>query len=383
MNPILVINSGSSSLKFGLFVEREGDEEPLLSGGAEGIGGDQGSLKIVAGDGREIHEERRPFASQKEALTHITEKLGPKPVAVGHRVVHGGPKLVSHQRITPAVLQTLEDDVHFAPLHIPASLELIGHTQDLFPGLPEFACFDTAFHRTLPESAYRYPLPKRFYEQGVRRYGFHGLSYESIVHRLGDELPPRAVAAHLGSGSSLTALRNGQSINTSMGLTPTGGIPMGTRPGDLDPGIMLYLMRTGMSIDDLEQMLNRQSGLAALSGGTSDMRALEAAASRGDSSAQLAIEVFVQSIARTIAAYAVDLGGLEMLIFTGGIGEHSTNTRSTVCGKLTLLGIELGPKANANGETSVAGTACSCQVRVLPAEEEKQIARHCRRLLAD
>ena len=386
MIPILVINSGSSSLKFGLFVERAGDEQPLLSGSAQGIGGHEGRIEILDKDRRTLHEEEGLFASQKEALTHITEKLATlakqPPQAIGHRVVHGGPKLVIHQRITPEVLETLEADVHFAPLHIPALLALIRHTQELFPGLPEFACFDTAFHQTLPESAYRYALPERFYEQGVRRYGFHGLSYESIVHRLGGELPSRAVAAHLGSGSSVTALRDGKSNDTSMGLTPTGGIPMGTRPGDLDPGVVLYLMRTaGISIDELEQLLNRQSGMAALSGGSSDMRELEAAIAHGDAKAQLAIEIFCQSIARTAAAYAVILGGLDMLIFTGGIGEHSVHTRALVCEKLALLGVELDQRANENASLSISSATSRCRVSIIPAEEERQIARHCRKLL--
>src|SRR5215471_11596844 len=224
MKPILVINSGSSSLKFGLFVEKNGDEQPVFRGMADAIGSDHGKLEIFDARGNSVFKEERRLDSQKNALTKITSQLSAlkaeKPTAVGHRIVHGGPHLVIHQRITDEVLSALQKAVHFAPLHIPPAVELVRHTEKLFPQVPQFACFDTAFHQTMPEAAYRFAIPEEYVTQGVRRYGFHGLSYASIVHALGKGLPSKVVVAHLGNGASLTAIANGKSVDTSMGLTP-------------------------------------------------------------------------------------------------------------------------------------------------------------------
>jgi acetate kinase len=303
---------------------------------------------------------------------------------VGHRVVHGGPRLLQHQRITPAVLDELQRCVHFAPLHIAGSLELIRATERAFAGVPQFACFDTAFHSTLPELASRLPLPQALADEGIRRYGFHGLSYESIVAELGDALPSRAVVAHLGGGSSLAALKDGHSVDTSMGLTPTGGIPMSTRSGDLDPGVLLYLMRVkDMGADALETMLNHASGMVAVSGGVSDMRELLAASDVGDAKAKLAVEMFCVAIAKQVAAYAVVLGGLEMLVFAGGIGEHSSAVRKSVCERLALLGVYVDAEANTAGAGVISAKASTAIVRVVKSEEDLQIARHCRRLMAE
>ena len=385
MKPVLVINSGSSSLKFGLFLEHSGDEQPTLSGRAEGIGKKVGRLAITDTNGATLYEEDRNFPSQSDALACIASQLEkrnqPAPVAIGHRMVHGGPHLVEHRRITPDVLKTLEQSIHFAPLHIPQALELVRHTETLYPALPQFACFDTAFHQTLPESASRFPISEKFFLEGVRRYGFHGLSYESIVHRLGEQLPQRTVVAHLGSGSSLVALKNGRSVDTSMGLTPTGGIPMGTRTGDLDPGLLFFLMRSEkLNADALEALLNHEAGLTAL-GGTNDMRELEFAAARADHNAQVAIEIFCRSIAKTVAAYATVLGGLDLLVFTGGIGEHSQKVRAQVCAMLGILGIEIDATRNATCGPVIAAPGSKCSVRVMPSEEEIQIARHVRQFL--
>ena len=266
--PILAVNSGSSTLKFGLFAADGGEERTLVKGGADGIGKDSGKLEILDGSGKSLFSKKRNSPHRKKRCAHVTDSLKslgfPPPAAVGHRIVHGGPKLRDHTRITPDVLVTLEASVHFAPVHIPTSVELIRHAEEIYPDLPQFACFDTAFHKTLPEKAYHYPLPARYLEQGVQRYGFHGLSYASIVHQLGAELKPRTVVAHLGNGASLAAIRDGKSVDTSMGLTPTGGIPMSTRTGDLDPGVLLYIRRTeGLSGDALENLLNHESGLKA------------------------------------------------------------------------------------------------------------------------
>ena len=339
---ILVINSGSSSLKFSLYAEQGGQEQLVFDGLADAIGKSSGALELKGTDGRTLRAENRTFATQSDALDHAVKwlrELAPgQPRAIGHRVVHGGPGLVSHQRITPSVIEELRNCLHFAPIHISVALQLIEESGRLYPNISQFACFDTAFHRNLPEVAAHYAVPQELFDQGIRRYGFHGLSYESIVSQLGENLPGRAVFAHLGSGASLAAVKDGQSVDTTMGLTPTGGIPMATRTGDLDPGLLLYLLRVKrMNADSLEQLLNHNSGLLALSGGKGDMRDLENAAAGGDRAAQLAIEVFCTSIRKGIAAYAAVLGGLDLLVFSGGIGEHSARIRNGVCNGLDFL----------------------------------------------
>ncbi|QNI32311.1 acetate/propionate family kinase [Alloacidobacterium dinghuense] len=385
MKPILVINSGSSSLKFGLFVDQGGDEHLVVRGNADAIGSDRSTLEIFDEQGNQIFKETRCLDSQKEALNSISEqsaalKLEP-PIAVGHRVVHGGPHLVTHQRITAEVLATLQRAVHFAPVHIPAAVEIIRHVERVFPQLPQFACFDTAFHQTMPEAVYRYPIPEKYFAAGVRRFGFHGLSYASIVHDLGKDLPSKVVIAHLGNGASLAAIADGKSVDTSMGLTPTGGIPMSTRAGDLDPGVPLFLIRNQkLDTDALETLLNHNSGLKAL-GGTNDMRELQKASDSGDSKAALAIEIFCRSIAKTIASFAAVLGGLDLLVFAGGIGEHSSTVRASVCDRLGFLGIALDAARNNASSAVISADSSKVRVRVMSTEEEKQIARYCRVLL--
>jgi len=366
--PILVINSGSSSLKFGIYRLGATDEEPLLTGSAEGIGRGNGTLQIRSFDGTSLIQRNQIHESQDDALralaAAIREHADTTPVAVGHRVVHGGPKLCRHQIITPQVLDQLRLAIHFAPLHIPQALSLIATAQSIFPSAAQFACFDDAFHQTIPEVASHFALPHRYYDAGIRRYGFHGISYESLVHHFGAKLPTRAIFAHLGNGSSLCALRNGISIDTTMGLTPTGGIPMGTRSGDLDPGVILYLLRNDkLDWDRLEYLLNHQSGLFALSSGESDVKTLEERARSNDPKARLALDVFAVSVRKTIGAYMALLGGVDLLVFTGGIGEHSNHIRSAATDGLELLG--LTPD----------------KIQIVPTEEEQQIARHCREML--
>ena len=385
MSAILAINSGSSTLKFGLFATDGADERALARGGADGIGKPAAKLEIASADGVSLHSEQTPIDSQQTALTRITEtlkRLGfPEPAAIGHRIVHGGPRLRDHIRITPDVIAALEASVHFAPVHIPTSLELIHHVSKHYPNLPQFACFDTAFHKTLPEKAYHYPLPDKYLKEGVQRYGFHGLSYASIVHQLGPDLKPHTVVAHLGNGASLAAIRDGKSIDTSMGLTPTGGIPMSTRTGDLDPGVLLYIRRTeGLSGDELEDLLNHQSGLLAL-GGSNDMRELQKAAASGNKDAALAIDIFCTAVAKTVAAFAVSLGSLDMLVFAGGIGEHSADVRAGVCERLALLGVEIDSVRNAASEPLLSTGSSRIIVRIVPAQEEIQMAREVRKRL--
>jgi acetate kinase len=365
---ILVLNSGSSSLKFGIYRPGATDEEPLLTGSAESIGRDNGALNIRSSDGTLLVQRDRIHESQGDALGALAaamrEHIDATPVAVGHRIVHGGPKLCKHQIITPQVLGHLRAAIHFAPLHIPQALSLIAAAESIFPSAAQFACFDDAFHQTIPEVASHFPLPHRFFDAGIRRYGFHGISYESLVHHFGAKLPRRAIFAHLGNGSSLCALRNGISIDTTMGLTPTGGIAMGTRSGDLDPGVILYLLRNEkLDCDKLEDLLNHQSGLFALSSGVSDVKTLEERARSSDPKAWLALDVFAVSVRKTIGAYMALLGGVDLLVFTGGIGEHSDRIRSAATDGLELLGLTAD------------------QIQIVPTQEELQIARHCREMM--
>jgi acetate kinase len=383
--PILVINSGSSSLKFGLYVQRDGEEQAVLDGLADGIGRDSGKLELKDAQSQILRSESVRFASEDEALSHAARWLAEiselKPVAIGHRVVHGGPHLVAHQLITPAVLGELQSCVHFAPVHIPTALRLITAAEKAYPQLPQFACFDTAFHTTIPEVGCRFALPRPLFDEGIHRYGFHGLSYESIVYQLGAELPSRTVIAHLGNGASLAAVKEGRSVDTSMGLTPTGGIPMATRSGDLDPGVLLYLLRVKkMNADSLEHMLNRESGLTGISAGKSDMRDLESALAGGDQKAQIAIEMFCTGIRKVVAAYSAVLGGLDTLVFSGGIGEHSAPVRSNVCNGLGFLGISIDDAANQANSSTLSTQGSKVGVRIVPSQEDLQIARHSRAL---
>jgi acetate kinase len=372
--PILALNSGSSSLKFGIYRPLAtgfglADEAQLLTGSADGIGRDNGSLRILSSDGAPLLQRSCIHESQGDALNTlaatIREHSEDAPVAVGHRVVHGGPNLLKHQIITPQVLDQLRSAMHFAPLHIPQALSLIESAQSIFPSAAQFACFDDAFHQTIPEVASHFPLPQRYFDNGLRRYGFHGISYESLVHHFGAQLPERAIFAHLGNGSSLCALRNGKSIDTTMGLTPTGGIPMGTRSGDLDPGVIVYLIRNEkFDADSLENLLNHRCGLFALSSGESDFKTLEELVESGDPKARLALDVFAVSVRKTIGAYIALLGGVDLLVFTGGIGEHSSHIRSAATHGLDSLG--LTPD----------------KIQIVSAQEEQQIARRCRELMS-
>ncbi|WP_174364567.1 acetate/propionate family kinase [uncultured Caballeronia sp.] len=361
---ILVLNSGSSSLKFGVYAPDSGDEKAWLTGSAKGIGRDDGSLTMRSLDGSINVQQSHVMESQHDALQRMADALHEhldQPLAgVGHRIVHGGPHLRTHALITEKVKQTLRDAVQFAPLHLPQSLALLEQAQDIFRDVPHYACLDTAFHQTMPARATHLSLPKHFAGEGVVRYGFHGLSYESIVASLGNDLPERLVVAHLGSGASLCAIHNGHSIDTTMGLTPTGGIPMATRTGDLDPGVFVYLMRTGgMDADALEQLINKESGLKGLSDSNDDMQSL---LKRTDADAELAIDIFCTAVRKTIGAYAALMGGLDRVVFTGGIGEHADAIRERICQGLEFLDV---------------------QFDFIETQEERQIARHCRTLLTE
>lgn len=362
--PVLALNAGSSSLKFGLYLVDAHANRLLVSGIAEMAGERSGAFSVKDAGGNALVCDARPTATPHEAIDRIAGMLAahgmPAPAAIGHRIVHGGPACRRHTSIDAAVMRQLEGAAVFAPLHVPPALALVRSAQECFPAIPQVACLDTAFHAGMPEIARTLPIPRALREQGIERYGFHGLSCESIVRQLGADLPPRLVIAHLGHGASVTAVANGQSIDSSMGLTPSGGVIMSTRCGDIDPGILEYLVReSGYDAAQLEALIDHQSGMLGISGLSGDMRELRAAAA-SNADARLAIAMFCQSVRKQIGALAVVLGGIDALVFTGGIGENDAATRATVCEGLELLGVGIG----------------SAAVRVMPAQEDEQIARH-------
>jgi acetate kinase len=376
---VLALNSGSSSLKFGLYRVGPSRTGMLIFGEAEGIGEAKSGFHAKDSQNSPLLSEAISIPRQRDAVVRVAKLLAdlkmPVPDAIGHRIVHGGPKLRQHCLIDGAVLQQLEAASAFAPLHTPSALSVIRFAQEHFPGLPQVACFDTTFHAEMPERACVLPLPREFQAAGIQRYGFHGLSCESIMHQLA-ETPDRVIIAHLGNGASVTAVKGGKSIDTSMGLTPTGGVIMGTRSGDLDPGVLVYLVREKkFDAAMLEQLVDHHSGLLGISGVGSDMRDLrEAASSNAD--ARLAIEMFCYSVRKQVAAMIAALGGLDLLVFTGGIGENDAEVCAAICGGLAWVGIDPGAMQNRVANDTPGDPQSRCRVDVLASQEDEQIARH-------
>jgi acetate kinase len=381
---VLTFNSGSSSLKFGLYRVGEGDPIGLVTGEIETLGDRQCRLQASDATGKELIDETSEMADAAQGVSRIgaifLAAKAPAPAAIGHRIVHGGPKLRRHCLIDDAVLATLHSAVAFAPLHMPPALSVIRYARQHFPGLPQAACFDTAFHADMPETASTLPLPAELRAQGIQRYGFHGLSCESIMRQLGSNMPDRVVIAHLGNGASITAVKAGRSIDTSMGLTPSGGIIMGTRTGDIDPGILLYLMREKhLDSAGLEKIIDHRSGLLGLSGISGDVRRLNVAKSSAPA-ARLALEMFRISVAKHIAGMIVALGGIDRLVFTGGIGENDAATRDGVVERLSYLGLEFDRRANRPDGCPRSTAKGQTAVGTLPSREDDEIARHTARL---
>jgi acetate kinase len=388
---ILTLNSGSSSLKAAVFSMGR-SERRVLSARITGIGGDRGRFRVEDGDGK-ILVDRRPshpdHGSALDAfLSWFADEVPGRGVdAVGHRIVHGGPRFRRPHRVDEAVLEALRAFVPSAPDHLPQEIRAIEAVSRAHPGLPQIACFDTGFHRDLPEAARTFPLPSELLEDACFRYGFHGLSYEYITGELARENrgrpPARAVIAHLGNGASLVAVRDGRSVDTTMGFTPLGGTVMGTRPGDLDPGVLVHLLRNrGLGTEALNDLLNHRSGLLGISGTTSDMKELldrEA----DDPRAALAVGVFCHRARKELAAMAASLGGLEVLVFTGGIGEHAPSIRERIVNGLDFMGVRIDPERNAAGASTISPEGAPVAVRVMPTDEELMIARHTAALIAD
>ena len=363
---VLALNSGSSSLKFGLYRVTDGVAEVVLDG-EEPVADDPASQQEADGPPGLLH-----------ALDRIAMQLSrphlPPPDAVGHRIVHGGSAVQRDRVVDGDVLGQLDAARAFAPLHVPRAMAVVRFAMRRFPDVPQVACLDTAFHADLDDVARRLPLPRSVMDPGLHRYGFHGLSCQSIVRHFGHDVPARLVIAHLGNGASVTAVRDGRSIDTSMGLTPTGGVMMGTRSGDLDPGILFHLMRERhLAVDALEDLVNHQAGLLGVSAYDSDMRRLRLAAAT-NSDADLAIRMFCHAVRKQIAAMVAALGGIDVLVFTGGIGEHDVATRDDVCAALGWMGVALDERRNEGGSGLVSNDRSDVVVRVCRSNEDEQIA---------
>ncbi len=413
---ILVFNSGSSSLKFSYFRMESSifDDSTKVKSPTESILNKtasaetfhlqtllNGEIEIASASVNRFYvkddlnsiviDEEIAVVNSADAALHIIRFIAgfstPSPQVIVHRVVHGGPDLRQHGFINDKILRQLQSITTFAPLHNEAALSIIGFAREKFPGLPQVVCFDTTFHRDLPDVAKILPLSKDLHAIGIQRYGFHGLSCESIVTQLGDLLPEKLIIAHLGSGSSITAVKNGQSVDTSMGLTPSGGIMMGTRSGDIDPGVLIYLMREkNHDLTSIEALINHQSGLLGVSGLSSDMRILHKS-SQTNPDAQLAIELFCYSATKQVAAMISVLNGVDLLVFTGGIGEHDYLVRAEICKKLAFIGLSLDSVKNQSAHAqscvnTISDTGSRVAVALMQSNENVQMARHTWTLLS-
>jgi acetate kinase len=387
---VLVINAGSSSLKYQLL---DMDTERLLAKGLAERIGIEGSVVTHEPVGKDKVKFKRPMETHKEALDIIMRALVDEQYgvikslteidAVGHRTVHGAETFASSVVINDEVIQKMEECSALAPLHNPANLIGIRACQEVLPNVPMVGVFDTAFHQTMPMEAYIYPLPYELYEKyRIRKYGFHGTSHRYVslraVELLNQDLSQlKLISCHLGNGASIAAIRYGKSIDTSMGLTPLAGLAMGTRCGDIDPEIMIFLRQHGYTTEELDHIMNKESGILGISGISSDFRDVEKAADAGNKRAQLALDVFHYRVRTTIGAYVAAMDGVDGIIFTAGLGENSGATRSAICDGLTYLGIKLDAEKNGKrGEEMVISTADSAtNVMVIPTNEELMIAR--------
>lgn len=388
-NPILVLNCGSSSIKYALISE---DGESRIEGLAESLGNPDARIKHKSLDGNKT-EVQIAGGQHSDALKVILGELikDYTPVAVGHRVVHGGDKFKSATKITPEVLATIEELSSLAPLHNPANAEGIKAINELFPNLPQVAIFDTAFHQSMPAHAYRYAIPKQLFEEHhIRRYGFHGTSHAYVSNRASQLTEKDGkhgwIVAHLGNGCSATAIYDGKSLDTSMGITPLEGLIMGTRSGDVDPSLHAMLHRTlGLSIDEIDTLLNKKSGLLGISGVSNDMRLLEEADRNGNADATLALDMFAYRVAKYILAYTASLPTLTGVVFTGGVGENGAAMRAKIVSHLKHLGAKFDESKNKElfrgAEGSFHTADSSVELWVVPTDEEFQIATETKQVL--
>jgi acetate kinase len=392
--PILVLNSGSSSIKFSVYEAGNGERRKLHEGAVDGIGTDLGKFWIKDADGKKLVDQTPSLPNRAVAFKMVADALHsgdfPAPAAIGHRVVCGGPTVRENQLITPRLIDEIDSYAALAPLHTPIAVYIMREALKLFPGIPNFAVLDTYFHRTLPEVATHMPIPEEYSAMGVRRYGYHGISYESIVYQLQPRVPEKLIVAHLGNGASISAIRNGECLDTSMGLTPTGGIISGSRTGDIDPGVLIFILKKIAestpnaleAADKLETVVSKKSGLLGISELSNDMRDLREAINAGNAKARLAVDKFTWTIARWIGSYVAELNGLDMLVFTGGIGENDIDARAEICAGLGALGIILDPKRNnVRGPAVISSEHSPVTVRVIPPAEDLMIVNHVVRLM--
>ncbi|MDE6322006.1 MAG: acetate kinase [Muribaculaceae bacterium] len=389
---ILVLNCGSSSVKYKLI--DTADHQTLAEGGVEKIGLPDGFLKYKLSDGSKGITELG-LVDHKGAVEAILNNLTDPEVgciksydeidAVGHRVVHGGEKFNKSVLITDEVMDKVKECYPLAPLHNPANVTGIEAISAILPNVPQVGVFDTAFHQTMPAKSYMYALPYKFYkEDGVRRYGFHGTSHRYVSQRVCEFLgvdikDQKIVTCHIGNGGSITAVDGGKSVDTSMGLTPTEGLMMGTRVGDVDPGAITYLMKKhNYTADDIQRIINKESGMIGVSEISSDMREIEAAVNAGNERAIMALDMYEQRILKYIGAYAAEMGGVDIIVFTGGVGENQTGVRANVCRPLKFMGVEVNEELNATirGKEAIISTPDSrVKVCVIPTDEELMIAQ--------
>jgi acetate kinase len=392
--PVLVLNSGSSSIKFSVYEAGGGQRTKLFEGAVDGIGTNLGKFWIKDAAGQKLIDQTPDLPNPAVAFKLVSDALHsgdfPAPVAIGHRMVCGGPTVQENQLITPELIDEMERYTAFAPLHTPIAAYVMREALRLFPGVPNFVCLDTYFHRTMPEVVTHMPIPEEYSAMGVRRYGYHGISYESIVYQLQPHVPEKLIVAHLGNGASISAIRNGQCVDTSMGLTPTGGIISGTRTGDIDPGVLLFILRkiaetatsAAEAADRLEVVASKKAGLLGMSGLSNDMRALRDAIDAGNAKARLAVDKFNWTIAKWVGGFFAELGGLDMLVFTGGIGEYAIHAREEICAGLGALGIILDPvRNNSTGKAIISAENSPVTVGVIPTAEDLMIVNHVVRLL--
>jgi acetate kinase len=389
---LLTINTGSSSLKAALYRLREDTAEtPELRAEASRIGGRGGGMRLADDHGETLDERRDELPDHAAALDALMSRLRDRGLdrddlaAVGHRIVHGGDRHCEPERLTPGVVTDLRALVPIDPNHLPqaiAAIEAVGRT---YPAVPQVACFDTAFHSRMPRVARLYALPSRFAEKGIIRYGFHGLSYEYVMEELRRIEPEaaagRVVVAHLGNGASMAAVRGGVGVDTTMGFTPTGGLVMGTRSGDLDPSVPLFMLEElGLTPTEASDLLNKQAGLLGVSETSADMRDLLEREPE-DGRAAEAVALFCYQAKKSLGALAAALGGLDALVFTGGIGEHAAPVRERICENLEFLGIRLDPDRNAAHAPVISSEDDAVTVRIVPTDEDLMVARHTRKLI--
>lgn len=392
---ILVLNCGSSSAKYKLI--DTANEQALAEGGVEKIGLPGGFIKYKKADGSKAIIELGKVdhkGAVQAILSRLTDpdegciKSFSEIDAVGHRLVHGGEKFNKSVLITDEVKDMVRECYDLAPLHNPANMTGVEAIDALMPGIPQVGVFDTAFHQTMPAKSYMYALPYKYYkEDGVRRYGFHGTSHRYVSQRVGEILgvniaDKKVITCHIGNGASITAIKDGKSVDTSMGLTPTEGLMMGTRVGDVDPGALVYLMlKHNLSADDLQKIIQKDSGMMGVTDVSSDMREIDAAINAGNERAKMGLEMYIQRIIKYIGAYAAEMGGVDIIVFTGGVGENQASLRAEVCRSLAFMGVEVDEAVNADArgvEAVVSTPASKVTVAVVPTDEELMIARDTR-----